>query len=228
MQSIQNTRAIFKRELRSYFESPVAYVFMIAFLVLVGFLTFAVTKFYERQVADLQPFFVWHPWVYLLLIPLILFYFLKLKRPNQVIPSLVLWRQVLRDRRVNSPFQRFKRNILLILQILLLVLLVLSAMQPYWFGGARRAARFVAPFLVVPFLLYPIAAAAGWLPGGVAAWAGLGLLLAIPGAWAGALLVKDPSPPASGKPHPAWGLMYLQLAAAPLGAAALLAGLVSG
>ncbi|MHC4938217.1 MAG: UbiA family prenyltransferase [Planctomycetota bacterium] len=93
--------------------------------------------------------------------------------------------------------------------------------------GARRAARFVAPFLVVPFLLYPIAAAAGWLPGGVAAWAGLGLLLAIPGAWAGALLVKDPSPPESGKPHPAWGLMYLQLAAAPLGAAALLTGLVS-
>jgi 4-hydroxybenzoate polyprenyltransferase len=93
--------------------------------------------------------------------------------------------------------------------------------------GARRAARFVAPFLVVPFLLYPLAAAAGWLPGGVAAWATLGLLLAIPGAWAGALLVRDPSPPASGRPHPAWGLMYLQLAAAPLGAAALLAGIGS-
>lgn len=69
MQGIHNTVAIFKRELKSYFESPVAYVFMIAFLVLVGFLTFSVTQFYERQVADLQPFFFWHPWVYLLLIP---------------------------------------------------------------------------------------------------------------------------------------------------------------
>jgi hypothetical protein len=61
----------------------------------------------------------------------------------------------------------------------------------------------------------------------VGGWAALGLLLAIPGAWAGALLVRDPSPPASGRPHPAWGLMYLQLAAAPLGAAALLAGIGS-
>ncbi|MDB6152437.1 MAG: hypothetical protein JWL90_890 [Chthoniobacteraceae bacterium] len=69
-------------------------------------------------------------WLFLLLGPLIAFYFLKLKRPRQVIPSLVLWRQVLNDQRVNSPFQRFKRNLLLILQILLLTLLVLAAMQP--------------------------------------------------------------------------------------------------
>jgi ABC-2 type transport system permease protein len=61
--------AVFKRELRSYFESPVAYVFIVAFLVLTGFLTFSVTQFYERGVADMQPFFFWHPWVYLLLVP---------------------------------------------------------------------------------------------------------------------------------------------------------------
>src|SRR3954453_12282906 len=69
-------------------------------------------------------------WFFLLLAPLIAFYFLKLRRPRQVIPSLVLWRQVLADQRVNSPFQRFKRNILLLLQLLLLALLALAAMQP--------------------------------------------------------------------------------------------------
>ncbi|MDP6058006.1 MAG: BatA and WFA domain-containing protein, partial [Pirellulaceae bacterium] len=70
--------------------------------------------------------------LFFLSVPLVLFYFLKLKRPRLDIPSLVLWRQVLNDNRVNSPFQRFKRNILLWLQLLLLTLLVLAAMQPFW------------------------------------------------------------------------------------------------
>lgn len=87
--------------------------------------------------------------------------------------------------------------------------------------GPRRAARFVAPFLVVPFLLYPVAAAAGWLPGGVRIWLGLGGALAVLGAVAAALLLRDPMPPAGGRPHPAWGLMYAQLATAHLGAAAV-------
>ena len=47
-------------------------------------------------------------WLLLLAVPLIVFYFLKLKRPRTRIPSLVLWRQVINDRRVNSPFQKFK------------------------------------------------------------------------------------------------------------------------
>ena len=70
-------------------------------------------------------------WLFGLLVPLLVFYFLKLRRPRQMVPSLVLWRQVLSDQRVNSPFQRFKRNILLLLQILLLTLLALAAMQPF-------------------------------------------------------------------------------------------------
>jgi Ca-activated chloride channel family protein len=69
-------------------------------------------------------------WLFLLAVPLVIFYFLKLRRPRQVVPSLVLWRQVLADQRVNSPFQRFKRNILLLLQLLLLALLALAAMRP--------------------------------------------------------------------------------------------------
>jgi len=61
--------AVFKREFTSYFEAPVAYVFMVVFLALTGFLTFSVSGFYERNMADLQPFFFWQPWVYLLLVP---------------------------------------------------------------------------------------------------------------------------------------------------------------
>ena len=60
---------IFKREFKAYFSSPVAYVFLVAFLVLTGFLTFSVSMFYERRQADLTWFFLWHPWVYLLLVP---------------------------------------------------------------------------------------------------------------------------------------------------------------
>jgi hypothetical protein len=86
------------------------------------------------------PFIAAH-WAHLfwLLVPLVIFYFLKLKRPRLEIPSLALWRSVLNDQRVNSPFQRFKRNLLLILQVLLLVCLVLAAMQPYMPTGADRA-----------------------------------------------------------------------------------------
>ena len=66
---MRNVRTVFAREFKSYFDSPVAYVFLVAFLVLVGFLTFGVAMFYERRQADLTPFFFWHPWVYLLLVP---------------------------------------------------------------------------------------------------------------------------------------------------------------
>ncbi len=84
--------------------------------------------------------FISAQWAHLfwLLVPLVFFYFLKLKRPRMEIPSLALWRSVLNDQRVNSPFQRFKRNFLLLLQILLLVCLVLAAMQPYMPTGADR------------------------------------------------------------------------------------------
>ena len=66
---MKNIKAVFKREFKSYFDSPVAYVFLTAFLVLIGFLAFGVAMLYERRQADLTPFFFWHPWVYLLLVP---------------------------------------------------------------------------------------------------------------------------------------------------------------
>jgi len=69
MDFIRNTKAIIKRELASYFESPVAYVFMVVFLMLIGFLTFFVSRFYESGQADLRGFFFWHPWMFLILVP---------------------------------------------------------------------------------------------------------------------------------------------------------------
>jgi len=78
-------------------------------------------------------------WLFALMIPLIIFYFLKLRRPRVELPSLALWRQVINDQRVNSPFQKFKRNLLLLFQLLLLAMLALAAMQPFWPSGERRA-----------------------------------------------------------------------------------------
>jgi ABC-2 type transport system permease protein len=60
---------VFNRELASYFTTPLAYVFIIIFLVLAGVLTFFVGDFFERGQADLQSFFAFHPWLYLVLIP---------------------------------------------------------------------------------------------------------------------------------------------------------------
>ena len=60
---------IAKRELVAYFTSPVAYVFLVIFLLLTGFFTFTVGNFFERGEASLVSFFTWHPWLYLFLVP---------------------------------------------------------------------------------------------------------------------------------------------------------------
>ena len=61
---VTNTGAIMKRELSGYFRSPVAYVFICIFLLLSGFFTFMVSRFYESEQADLRGFFEWHPWLF--------------------------------------------------------------------------------------------------------------------------------------------------------------------
>lgn len=68
---MRNTLILFKRELKGYFATPVAYVFIVIFLFLTGWITFSLTGFYEQERADLQSFFGWHPWLYLFLIPAI-------------------------------------------------------------------------------------------------------------------------------------------------------------
>jgi len=60
---------VLRRELASYFATPVAYVFIVIFLLLAGAFTFYVGNFYERGQADLLPFFNFHPWLYLFLVP---------------------------------------------------------------------------------------------------------------------------------------------------------------
>ncbi len=67
--AITNIRAITKRELGGYFSSPVAYVFIVIFLLLTGFFTFMAGNFFERGQANLDSFFLWHPWLYLFLVP---------------------------------------------------------------------------------------------------------------------------------------------------------------
>lgn len=69
MNSWTNIKTITKRELGAYFNSPVAYVFIVIFLLLCGFFTFMLGGFFERREASLQAFFVWHPWLYLFLVP---------------------------------------------------------------------------------------------------------------------------------------------------------------
>ena len=60
---------IFRRELASYFATPLAYIFIVIFLVLAAAFTFYLGGFFERGQADLAPFFNFHPWLYLFLIP---------------------------------------------------------------------------------------------------------------------------------------------------------------
>src|ERR671918_2372937 len=60
---------IAKRKLGAYFTSPVAYVFLVIFLLLTGFFTFTAGNFFERGEASLGAFFGWHPWLYLVLVP---------------------------------------------------------------------------------------------------------------------------------------------------------------
>ncbi len=62
---------IFQRELAGYFATPLAYVFIVIFLVMSGIFTFDMGSFYERGQADLMPFFDFHPWLYLFMIPAI-------------------------------------------------------------------------------------------------------------------------------------------------------------
>jgi ABC-2 type transport system permease protein len=68
---MRNVGILFRRELASYFATPLAYVFIVMFLLLTGFFTAKFGHFYERGQADLDSFFTFHPWLYLFLIPAI-------------------------------------------------------------------------------------------------------------------------------------------------------------
>ena len=69
MRAWANIQTIAKRELGGYFASPVAFVFIVLFLLLMGFFTFMLGFLLERREASLYWFFYWHPWLYLFLVP---------------------------------------------------------------------------------------------------------------------------------------------------------------
>ena len=68
-ESLRNIWTIAKRELVGYFNSPVAYVFIVIFLLLNGFFTFMLGNYFLRWEANLNAFLMWHPWLYLFLVP---------------------------------------------------------------------------------------------------------------------------------------------------------------
>ncbi|MFZ5757197.1 MAG: ABC transporter permease subunit [Pseudomonadota bacterium] len=68
-QDFSNIAAVTRRELYAYFATPLAYVFLAIFLVLTAVFTFYIGNFFERRQADLLPFFAFHPWLYLFLMP---------------------------------------------------------------------------------------------------------------------------------------------------------------
>lgn len=65
-------------------------------------------------------------------VPIILLYMLRLRRREVLVSSTLLWQRLLRDREANMPWQRLRRNLLLLLQLLILALLVLSLARPYF------------------------------------------------------------------------------------------------
>ena len=71
MFSIRNIKIITHRELKSYLSTPIGYIFASIFLAISTGLSFHFGKFFDRGIADLQSFFQYHPWLYLLLMPAI-------------------------------------------------------------------------------------------------------------------------------------------------------------
>ena len=59
----------FRRELGAYFATPMAYVFLAVFLLSIGMFTWEAARFFDTGTADLSPFFVWHPWIYMIFLP---------------------------------------------------------------------------------------------------------------------------------------------------------------
>ena len=67
--TLTGMRTAYGREIRAYFATPLAYVFIAIFLMLLGVFTWEASRFFDTGLADLQPFFYWHPWLFMIFLP---------------------------------------------------------------------------------------------------------------------------------------------------------------
>jgi len=82
-------------------------------------------------------------WFLALIIPVLLLYLLKRRRQDRIVPSTLLWKQVLDDTQAYTPFQRLRSNLLLLLQILIIVLLTALLAQPYFAGASKQSRKWI-------------------------------------------------------------------------------------
>lgn len=119
---MNGTFNVMRRELMGYFATPVAYVFLIIFLVMTGIFAFYLGNFYERGFADLESFFRFHPWLYLFLVPAI---------------SMRLWAEERRsgtmELLLTLPLTTFQAVLGKFLAAWLFIGLALSLTLPMWF-----------------------------------------------------------------------------------------------
>ena len=94
---------------------------------------------------QLKTSLAWPLWAALAAVPvcIVLLYFLKLKRQSVVVPSTLLWLRSMEDLRVNSLFQKLRRNILLILQLLTVMMILLALTGPSWIGSSSSGNRLI-------------------------------------------------------------------------------------
>lgn len=67
--TLTGMRAAWRREISAYFATPLAYVFVAIFLLVLGIFTWDMSRFFDTGAADLGPFFYWHPWLFMLFMP---------------------------------------------------------------------------------------------------------------------------------------------------------------
>ena len=88
---MRNIFTIFRREVSAYFNSPIAYIFIILFVFILGFLFFVFFPFFSQTSPDLRNFFFWFPWVLSIFIPAVTMRLWSEERRSGTIELLLTW-----------------------------------------------------------------------------------------------------------------------------------------